>query len=71
MHNLKNSEGFPGSSTIKNLPSEAEDMGSIPGSARFAGEGMSTHSCILDWEIPWAEEPGRLQFIVWKESDVT
>ena len=20
-----------------------------------------THSCILDWEIPWTEEPGRLQ----------
>ena len=21
---------------------------------------MATHSSILDWEIPWAEEPGRL-----------
>ena len=22
---------------------------------------MATHSCILAWEIPWIEEPGRLQ----------
>ena len=24
-------------------------------------EGMATHSSILTWEIPWTEEPGRLQ----------
>ena len=24
-------------------------------------EGMATHSSILAWKIPWAEEPGRLQ----------
>ena len=24
-------------------------------------EEMATHSCILTWEISWAEEPGRLQ----------
>ena len=24
-------------------------------------EGMATHSSILAWGIPWAEEPGRLQ----------
>ena len=26
-------------------------------------EGMVTHSNILVWEIPWTEEPGRLQSI--------
>ena len=26
--------------------------------------GMATHSNILAWRIPWAEEPGGLQFIV-------
>ena len=26
-------------------------------------EGMATHSRILAWRIPWAEEPGRLQSI--------
>ena len=25
---------------------------------------MATHSSILDWRIPWMEEPGRLQSIV-------
>ena len=24
-------------------------------------EGMATHSSVLAWRIPWAEEPGRLQ----------
>ena len=26
-------------------------------------EGMSTHSSILAWRIPWTEEPGGLQSI--------
>ena len=25
------------------------------------GKEMATHSSILVWEIPWTEEPGRLQ----------
>ena len=25
------------------------------------GKGMETHSSILGWRIPWAEEPGGLQ----------
>ena len=24
-------------------------------------EGMATHSTILAWQIPWIEEPGRIQ----------
>ena len=27
-------------------------------------EEMATHSSILAWKIPWAEEPGGLQSIV-------
>ena len=27
-------------------------------------KGMSTHSSILAWRIPWTKEPGRLQSIV-------
>ena len=27
----------------------------------FLEKGMATHSSILAWEIPWTEEPGRLQ----------
>jgi len=26
-------------------------------------EEMATHYSILAWEIPWTEEPGRLQFM--------
>ena len=26
-------------------------------------EGMTTHSSILAWSIPWSEDPGRLQFM--------
>ena len=32
---------------------------------------MATHSCILAWRIPWAEEPGGLQSMDYKESDKT
>ena len=28
-------------------------------------KGMATHSSILAWEIPWTEEPGRLQSMGW------
>ena len=31
--------GFPGGSVVKNLPANARDLGSIPGSGRFHGEG--------------------------------
>ena len=33
-------------------------------------EGMATHSSILAWKIPWAEEPGGLQSMGHKESDM-
>ena len=34
-------------------------------------EGMATHSSILARRIPWIEEPGGLQCIGCKESDMT
>ena len=30
---------------------------------------MAAHSSILAWEIPWTEEPGRLQSMFSQESD--
>ena len=51
---------------VKNPPASAGDIrdaDSIPGSRDPLGEGMATHSSILAWRIPWAEEPGRLQFM--------
>ena len=32
---------------------------------------IATHSSILAWKIPWAEEPGWLQSMGCKESDTT
>ena len=32
---------------------------------------MATHARILAWEIPWTEEPGRLQCTGHKGSDTT
>ena len=43
----------------------------FPGLGRFPGEGNATHSSILAWRIPWAEEPGRLQSTGSQESDMT
>ena len=36
------------------IPEDTRDTCSIP------GVGNGTHSSILAWKIPWAEEPGRL-----------
>ena len=30
---------------------------------------MATHSSILAWEIPWTEDPGRLQSMEWDTSE--
>ena len=32
---------------------------------------MATHSSILAWRIPWTKEPGGLQSMGRKESDMT
>ena len=32
---------------------------------------MATHFSILEWRIPWTEEPGGLQSMGHKESDTT
>ena len=42
---------------VKNPPANAGDLGSIPGvRIKPLEKGMATHSSILAWEIPWAEE---------------
>ena len=40
---------------IKNLPTNARDVGPCVG--RSPGEGNGTHASILAWKIPWTEEP--------------
>ena len=68
----KISLGFPSGSVVKNLPPNAGDAGSIPGSGRSPEGGHSNpfqypvFSSILAWRIPWTEEPGRLQSMGWQ-----
>ena len=48
---------------VKNLPVNVDvrDEGSILGGEDPLEEEMASHSIIFTWEIPWTEEPGRLQ----------
>ena len=48
-------------SAAKNLPANAGDTGSIPGTGSSPGGGNGTHSSGLAWRIPWTEEPGGLR----------
>ena len=45
---------------VKNPPAMRETL-PIPGWEDPLERGMATHSSVLAWKIPWAEEPGRLQ----------
>jgi len=55
--------GFPGGSGGKAPTCNAGDVGLIPGLGRSPGEGNGNPLQYLTWEIPWTEEPGRLQFM--------
>ena len=55
--------GIPGSSNSKNLPAVLETWVQSLGQQDLLKKGMATHSSILDWRIPWTEEPGGLQSI--------
>ena len=46
---------------VKNLPAMQETQIQSLGMEDALEKGMATHSSILAWRIPWAEEPGRLQ----------
>ena len=63
---------FPGGSVVKKPPAKAGEVGSIPGSGRFPGEGNGNPSkqyCLeksMDREAWWATVHG-----VTKELDMT
>ena len=56
---------------VKNLPAMQDTRVQFLGQEKTLEKGMVTHSSILAWRIPWAEEPGRLQSIGSLESDMT
>ena len=47
--------------TVKNLPAMQETWIRSLGQKDPLEKGMTTHSTILAWKIPWTEEPGGLQ----------
>ena len=47
--------------TVKHLPTMWETQVQTLGQEDLLEKEMVTHSSILAWKIPWAEEPGRLQ----------
>ena len=46
---------------LKNLPAMQETQVQSLGQEDPLEKGLATHSSIFAWEIPWKEEPGRLQ----------
>ena len=47
--------------TVKNLPTIQETQVQSVGQEDPLNKGMATHSSILALQIPWTEEPDRLQ----------
>ena len=52
--------------TVKNLPAMQETQVRSLGGKDPLEIGMTIHSSILAWKIPWTEEPGGLQSMGWQ-----
>ena len=66
--------GFPGGSVVKNLPAKQKTQETQVRSLCLKDsleKEIATHSSTLAWEIPRTEEPGGLQSVRLKESDIT
>ena len=57
--------------SVKNLPVVKEVRVQSLSQEDPLEEEMATHSSILAWEIPWTEEPGRLQTMESQELNMT
>ena len=56
--------GFAGGSVVKKLPAKQETRETWVqslGQEDPLEKEMATHPNILEWEVPWTEEAGRLQ----------
>ena len=58
--------GFPGGSVVKNLSANAGDTDLIPGLGKIPWRRKWQHTQYSCVEIPWTEEPGRLQSRGWQ-----
>ena len=57
--------------TVKRLPAMLETRVRSLGQEDLLEKEMAIHSSTIAWEIPWTEEPGRLQPMGHKELDTT
>ena len=57
--------------TVKSLAAMLETLVRSLGRKDPLEKEMAPHSSTLAWKIPWMEEPGRLQSVGLKESDMT
>ena len=62
--------GFPGGSTVKNLPAKRKTWVWSLGGEDPLEEGMAAHSRILAWEVPGTLESDGLHFIGSQEADM-
>ena len=46
---------------VKSLPAVQKTLLPSLGQEGTTEKGMTTHSSVLAWRIPWTEEPGRIQ----------
>ena len=67
--NLTTYREAPIFSTVKNPPAMPETWVQSLVSKDLLEKKMAIHSSILDWEIPWTEEPGGLQSMGSQKSD--
>ena len=58
-------------SLVRNLPAMQATQVQSLGPEGPLDKKMATYSSILTWEIPWTEEPGRLQSTGSQWSDMT
>ena len=58
------------SSVIKNLPAKYQTCVQLLGQEGSVEEEIATHSSILAWENPQAEEPGGLQSMGSQKSQI-
>ena len=64
MGTVETGVSFAAGSVVKNLPASAGEEGWIPGVLGQEDpieKEIATHSSILTWKIPCAEEPGGIQ----------
>ena len=54
---------------VKNLTAMQETWFQSRDQKDALEKGMAAHSSILAWEIPWTEDPGKLQFVESQRHD--